>query len=547
MHISIKKNILILFFINFCFVLFCTQFNLEIEDIIIESCYVTISIIGFIILSKTKFKLLQIGWIIIISSFMVDLIDEFDNYIHIPRVIDKYYNDISLLVGLLITVISFSLIIKQLKKMVIFDPLTGLLNRRGFFEKAEKELEIAIKNDTTVEVFFIDLNRFKMINDSLGHSVGDSLLREVSKRLKSHIRETDILSRVSGDEFLIMSQNTHRESIEKIASRIVDAFSNPFQVEEHNVIINASVGLSSFPTHGDNIEEIIKCADIAMYHSKIHGMKYEMYNSDMGHSICKKVILENDIRKGLENKEFYVHYQPQVDAKSNKIIGVEALLRWNHHTKGIISPLEYISLAEETGLIIPIGEMVLREACKQNKTWQEKGYENIKMSVNISIRQLQNNDFVNMVLNILEETKLDPKYLTLEIVETLVAKNMADISAKLNQLKEYGINISIDDFGTGYSSLSYLNDLPINSIKIDRSFVSHSTYNTKDQAIISMIITMAHSLNLSVVAEGVETNQQLEFLRKCGCDFIQGYFTGKPNGPIEIEKNYIQKLEVTQG
>ncbi|WP_176461721.1 putative bifunctional diguanylate cyclase/phosphodiesterase [Anaeromicrobium sediminis] len=478
---------------------------------------------------------------------MVDLIDEFDNYIHIPRVIDKYYNDISLLVGLLITVISFSLIIKQLKKMVIFDPLTGLLNRRGFFEKAEKELEIAIKNDTTVEVFFIDLNRFKMINDSLGHSVGDSLLREVSKRLKSHIRETDILSRVSGDEFLIMSQNTHRESIEKIASRIVDAFSNPFQVEEHNVIINASVGLSSFPTHGDNIEEIIKCADIAMYHSKIHGMKYEMYNSDMGHSICKKVILENDIRKGLENKEFYVHYQPQVDAKSNKIIGVEALLRWNHHTKGIISPLEYISLAEETGLIIPIGEMVLREACKQNKTWQEKGYENIKMSVNISIRQLQNNDFVNMVLNILEETKLDPKYLTLEIVETLVAKNMADISAKLNQLKEYGINISIDDFGTGYSSLSYLNDLPINSIKIDRSFVSHSTYNTKDQAIISMIITMAHSLNLSVVAEGVETNQQLEFLRKCGCDFIQGYFTGKPNGPIEIEKNYIQKLEVTQG
>ncbi|WP_052712272.1 sensor domain-containing protein [Domibacillus indicus] len=423
---------------------------------------------------------------------------------------------------------------RQVKKMAHYDDLTSLPNRRLFQKKLGKALTASEKNGESFAVMFLDLDRFKNINDTLGHNNGDLLLKKVADRLQHCIRQTDTAARLGGDEYAILLPSIKRKEAELIARRICEEMNHFFLIEKLDIFISTSIGISMYPDDGANAETLIRNADAAMYFAKESGKNnYQFFTSDLHRNISERMMLERELHRAIEEQQFHLVYQPQVDIASNKIIGAEALLRWNHPETGFISPADFIPLAEETGLIIPIGTWVLEHACKQNKAWQDAGLNPIRISVNVSLRQFMQHNFVEEVERILERTGLAPEWLDIEITESMTA-DVSYAQKILNRLHSLGIHISIDDFGTGYSSLSYLSSFPITRLKIDQSFVSDLTENR--QAIVKTIIDLAQNLNLNVIAEGVESKEQARLLMALKCEEAQGYLYAKPLSSEEMKK-----------
>lgn len=417
---------------------------------------------------------------------------------------------------------------EKINQMIYRDPLTGLPNRLLLNDRLAQALDQANNNKQTLGIMFIDLDRFKYINDTLGHAVGDELLIEVAKRIETCVGKADTVSRQGGDEFIVLVPNTTSDEVTKKAQKIIDSFSHSVMLNEQELFVTPSIGISLYPGDGRDIEALIKNADTAMYRVKEQGKNnFQFYTPEMNEAVTKKMQLEVGLRKALERNEFHIVYQPQIDVKTGQVIGAEALLRWEHPELGSISPAEFIPIAEETGLILQIGEWVLRGACLQNKQWQKDGFRELRVAVNISSRQFQQSDLVERVSEILKETGLAPEYLELELTESIIQDSKYAV-AKMQQLKEMGIHLSIDDFGTGYSSLSYLKTFPIHTLKIDRSFTSNIYTDTKDASLVETIIAMAHNLDLKVIAEGVETEEQLQFLQQKQCNEAQGYFFSRP-------------------
>lgn len=416
------------------------------------------------------------------------------------------------------------------------DDLTGLPNRVMFKYRLEQAIAESARRGTLMAVLLLDMDRFKAINDTLGHAVGDDLLKILGGRLFSCVREIDTVARLAGDEFaVILPDLTHVEDAARVAKKILHAFAPPFHVDGHELFISASIGIAAYPADGDNLDMLLRNVDIAMYHAKEHGRNtFQLYATEMNTKAFERLSLENALRHALERNELFLHYQPQVDLRTGKIIAVEALLRWQHPELGMISPLQFIPIAEETGMITPIGEWVLHTACAQNKAWQVAGLPHLRVAVNLSARQLRPTCFLHFIEQTLQETGLAPRYLELELTESMLMHDAENAIAMLTALGAMGVDISIDDFGTGYSSLTYLKRLPINALKIDKSFVSDIPGDLDDAAIAATIIVMAHNLGIRVIAEGVETQEQKDFLVSHACDAMQGYLFSRPVEPGKI-------------
>ncbi|TVY11047.1 EAL domain-containing protein [Paenibacillus cremeus] len=426
------------------------------------------------------------------------------------------------------------------------DYLTGLPNRRSFITSLQDRLE---SNDgsSRFAVIFVDLDRFKFVNDTFGHSVGDLLLKAVAERISEEIAGHGTVSRTGGDEFILEILHQTREDVAQVAQNILTKLSKPFICEGNELFVTPSLGISLFPEHGKAAETLVNNADIAMYRAKEQGRNnYQFFAYEMNEVISKRVKLEKRLRTALDNNEILLHYQPQIDLRTGRITGNEALVRWNQPEMGLISPMEFIPIAEETGMIVPIGEWVLRRACEQNVTWQKQGHYPMKVSVNLSARQFLQKNFIENVQLILKETGLDPTLLELEITESIAMHNEEYVIAKLNALRSLGIRIAIDDFGTGYSSLSYIKKLPINTLKIDKSFLFDIKNDSDNEEITSTIIAMAQSMKLQVIAEGVETKEQLKFLQQRKCDEAQGYLFSKPLAAEALEQLFAHQ-EVAVG
>lgn len=423
---------------------------------------------------------------------------------------------------------------KQMEEQLIYqatyDALTNLPNRVLLEDRLTQAIQRARRFKTKIAILFFDLDRFKLVNDSLGHNIGDILLQAVGNRLQACIRESDTLARWGGDEFVIILPDieTHKD-IMPIINRCQEALAEVFRLDAHEIGITSSVGISIFPGDGKDVNSLLKNADSAMYNAKQEGPnRHSYYQSHMNARAMELLELERDLRYALENKEFILHYQPAVDLKNSEIIGAEALLRWVHPTKGLIPPYQFIELAEETGLILDIGEWVLRTACAQNKAWQKAGLPEIVISVNLSSHQFRHKNLVQSVAHALKSTKLDPRHLELELTESSIMGNTELYLRAMEDLKALGIALSIDDFGTGYSSLSYLKRFPVSKLKIDRSFIKDLPKDEDDGAIVLAIIALAQQLKLSVTAEGVETEEQLHFFKEHECQEIQGYYFSRP-------------------
>ncbi|MGA9227377.1 MAG: EAL domain-containing protein, partial [Mesobacillus sp.] len=389
--------------------------------------------------------------------------------------------------------------------------------------------------DQELAVLFLDLDRFKIINDTKGHRVGDLLLKVVASRLKNAVQDKGLVSRQGGDEFIILLKGLNKAQVIEVAERILGEFSEGIDVENQEFFVTPSIGISMAPGDGQDEETLIKHADTAMYLAKERGKNnFQFYTNQLHGLSSRKMELENGLRKALEQDQLMLHYQPQVNLETGKIIGVEALVRWQHPENGIISPGEFIPLAEETGLIVPLGKWVLQKASAQNKEWHDKGFSSIPISVNISVRQLQEDRFIDTVKQILDQTGLDPSYLDLEITESIM-QNSENTAMILNQLKDLGVTLAIDDFGTGYSSLSLLKHLPIDKIKIDKSFVDDIIHHANQGAMVKTIIDMGHNLQFDVIAEGVEEQEQVAFLLRNGCMIGQGYHFSRPLPPDAME------------
>ncbi|HEX3032039.1 MAG TPA: EAL domain-containing protein, partial [Bacillota bacterium] len=432
-------------------------------------------------------------------------------------------------------------LMNQMSHQAYHDALTGLPNRLLFNDRLNVAINLAKRDGQQLAVMFLDMDRFKMVNDMLGHAEGDMLLKDVARRLSESVRITDTLARLGGDEFtLVVSQLGSPEDAKLIGDKILQVFRDPFVISDHEFHLSVSIGVAIFPTHGTEPLTLMKHADTAMYHVKEQGgNNCQIYSRELDVNIEERLIRENSLRKALENEEFMLYYQPIVDVETGRVFGLEALLRWQHPELGLVTPQDFIPLAEEIGLIIPLGDWVLQQACAQNKAWQEAGYAPVRVTVNLSGKQFQKGDLVENVRRVLEETGLEAQWLELEITETVAMQNMDYTIKTLQQLGQMGVRFAIDDFGTGYSSLSYLRRFPIHTLKIDRSFIGDIVNNPEDAAIVSTIIVLANNLNLEIVAEGVEENNQVEFLRKRKCRNMQGYFFGRPMPPKTVENGFL--------
>ncbi len=436
---------------------------------------------------------------------------------------------------------------EKIRHLAYYDYITKLPNGILLKDRLEQGIKQAQLHNEQLAVLFIDLDRFKKINDTMGHSNGDILLQKVATRLGDCVRSGDTVSRQGGDEFTIFMPSIKSvKEVEEVAERILDRLKRPFEINGREVFITTSIGISLFPKDGESVEFLIKNADIAMYQSKeLAGNNYKVYQSGMNILLPESIKLENSLYRALEREEFELYYQPQLDMNINEIVGIEALIRWNHSEMGMVLPYKFIHLAEETGLIVPIGEWVLKTACKQMKKWNEQRSTPLRLSVNMSVGQFNQENFIQMINNILEETQLEPSLLELELTENLIIQNTEHVLGIMHQLKQLGIRISIDDFGTGYSSLVYLKKLPIDTLKIDRAFVKDVIKNEKDAAITNTIINLAQNLNLNVIAEGVETEEQIEFLTSKNCFLMQGYCFSPPLCVEDITPRLIDKQKVT--
>jgi diguanylate cyclase (GGDEF)-like protein/PAS domain S-box-containing protein len=414
------------------------------------------------------------------------------------------------------------------------DNLTNLPNRTYLSTHLSEILIRSFWQKRVVAVLFLDLDNFKKVNDTLGHNFGDLLLKEVGDRLKECLREGDIVSRLGGDEFVLVLVDIAKLSdISIIAQKILTALSEPFEIEKTELYVTASIGISAFPSDGESAETLLKNADTAMYRAKEKGKnQFELFSAAMSGRFHERLALETDLHRALERGDIFLNYQPQMDLNTGEVIATEALVRWKRNGVKLTSPIDFIPLAEETGLIVPIGEWVLRTAVSQNKAWQDSGIAPIRVAINLSARQFQQRNLLEMIRKVLQETGMNAKFLELELTESVLMQNEKETIDLLFDLHETGVRLSIDDFGTGYSSLSYLQRFPINSLKIDRSFIKDIPGNQGNCAIVRSIITLGHSLQLKVIAEGVETEEQLQFLKANDCDEIQGYLFSRPL-PVE--------------
>ena len=419
---------------------------------------------------------------------------------------------------------------KQIQYLAYYDALTGLPNRTLLEDRMATALAGARRRNDKVAILFFDLDRFKDINDSMGHPVGDVLLQQVAERLKTCAREQDTVARVGGDEFIIMLTGLKDVPDTAIAAeRLMDAMIGLYSIQGHAVGITCSVGISIFPEHGADGEVLIKNADAAMYSAKESGgNNFRFFTEDMNAQVMERLALENGLRLALDKKELFLVYQPQVDIASGKITGLEALLRWQHPELGLVPPDKFIRIAENSGLILPIGEWVLRTACSQVRKWQDEGLPAVTIAVNVSAIQFRQDGFCELIRRVLDETGLAPHYLELELTESLLLANADVMFSVVEELNAMGLTLAVDDFGTGYSSFSYLKRYRVSKLKIDRIFIRDVAVNPDDAAITSAIISMAKSLRLKVIAEGVETEAQMSFLRAHRCDEIQGYYFSKP-------------------
>ena len=418
------------------------------------------------------------------------------------------------------------------------DTLTGLANRNLLRERLTQAITEAERKNTPIWVVFVDLDRFKFVNDTLGHEAGDTLLKVLAGRLQSAARDADTVARVGGDEFvLVLPEHPEDGPGLAVLQRLMDAVAEPLVIQDHEFILTCSIGVATYPIDGNTAESLTKHADIAMYRAKEMGRNtFQFYTAAMNERTLDRLSIEADLRHALERNEFTLHYQPQVSLSSGRIVGMEALLRWQHPVHGMIAPARFIGLAEEMGLIVPIGAWVLRTACIQTKAWQQAGLGDLRVAVNLSARQFTQKALVQSIADVLQATGLAPQLLELELTESMVMSDVENVIAILRNLKGLGVQISIDDFGTGYSSLSYLRRFPIDVLKIDQSFVNDLTVDVDDAAIVTSIISLAHSLRLHVIAEGVETAEQLAFLRAHGCDQMQGYFFSRPVAAEAFER-----------
>jgi diguanylate cyclase (GGDEF)-like protein len=417
------------------------------------------------------------------------------------------------------------------------DPLTGLPTRTYYDFQLRDTLIKAKETNQFVAIVFLDLDGLKIVNHTFGHAMGDLLLQQVAKRLGVCIDQKGVLARLGGDEFLIFQMMRDPNEAEGLARKIIETLHASFVCDEEELHVITHVGVSIFPKDGERIETLLRNADTALYRAKEEGKtNFQIYTPEMSTEAEKRVILENSFRRALKRKEFVVYYQPQLDIQTGQIVGMEALVRWQNPEFGLVSPMEFIPIAERTGLIIPMGEWVLQQACAQNKAWQRLDLPRLTVAVNLSARQFQQQDVVKMIGKALHETRLDPDCLELEITESYAMQNADFTIAVLRDLKRMGVRVSIDDFGTGYSSLSYLKQFPIDTLKIDRSFVRDLSAATSDAAIADAVIALAHSLKLLVVAEGVETPEQLAILKRHRCDRMQGYLFSPPVPAPQFEK-----------
>lgn len=425
----------------------------------------------------------------------------------------------------------------------LHDPLTDLPNRMLFMDHLALELAETRRNHKMLAVMFLDLDNFKNINDTLGHSMGDKLLKEVAGRLKTCIRETDTIARIGGDEFnILLADISHADDAVPIAKKIMSLFKEPFKIDNQELYVTVSIGISICPNDSESAEALLKNADIAMYHAKGEGRNnYQFHSSAVNIRTLEKMLLENDLRQMIESGELVLHYQPQLNMDTRQILCAEALVRWRHPELGLLNPSRFLPIAEEIGVITYIDEWVLRTACAQSRAWQKAGYKPIRVTVNLSTRQFQKSNLVKMISRILEESGLAPELLELDIAESAVMQNIEFTIANLTRLADIGIGISVDDFGLRYSCLSSLKRLHVQKLKIDKSFIRELKVDRTHQAIVNAMIAVGHTMNLEVVAEGVETDDQLTFLHSSGCDEIQGYLSGEPLPSVEFEKSVMTR------
>lgn len=442
---------------------------------------------------------------------------------------------------------------EQIQYLSYYDPLTGLPNRALYENRVPQALSLAQRNQQTAAVILLNIDRFKNINDTLGHHVGDLLVRSVAERLTSRMRGSDIVARFSDGFALLITQMSRSADIPKVAGQakddaveivesILTGFSSPFEIGGQDLFVTASAGISVYPHDGQDAHALLQTAGIALGRVQDQGGNgYQFYCPEMNATAVRALTLENDLRRAIERDEFVLHYQPQVDAVTGEILAVEALIRWVHPTLGFVAPGEFIPLAESNGFIVPIGEWTLRTACAQLRSWKAEGFDNLRMSVNLSARQFEQANLLPMVAGVMADNGFDPHCLEFEITESAVMKNAERAISLMRRLKEMQIQIAIDDFGSGYSSLSYLKRFPINRLKIDQSFVREAVGSATDAAIIMAIITLARNLGLRVIAEGVETPEQLAMLRNLGCDEIQGFLISKPMPAESLQELLVRR------
>lgn len=425
---------------------------------------------------------------------------------------------------------------ETIKHMAYHDPLTGLPNRFVFQDRIHQSFSFAARHQKMVGLLFLDLDRFKAINDTLGHMIGDQLLKEVSNRLQNGLRSCDTISRFGGDEFnILVTEVTQESDIQMVAHKIIRSMEYPFYLDDRELYVTCSIGIAIYPKDCQDAENLVKKADTALYRAKELGRNnFQTYNEAMGSLALERMAMESSLRHALERHEFRVYYQPQVNLISGKVVGVEALVRWKHPSGEIVPPSSFIPLAEEIGFIAPIGEWVLRTACLQAKAWQNEGFAPLRIGVNVSVMQFNMPDFSAMVSEIINEAGIGPEWVNLEITESVIVKNAEEAIAKFQELHDVGITIAIDDFGIGYSCLSYLKDFRVDQLKMDRAFVRNLPHEKNDVNIAGSIVKMAHDLKMSVIAEGVENEEQFNFLRSLGCNEVQGYIISKPVPPEEI-------------
>ncbi|MEK4031177.1 EAL domain-containing protein [Pseudobacillus sp. FSL P4-0506] len=426
---------------------------------------------------------------------------------------------------------------KMIYHLAYHDTLTDLPNRRLFMKHLREEIKKAKSSSSQLAVMFIDLDRFKFVNDSWGHENGDFILTKAAERIKKSLRSSDLVARLGGDEFTVLLSGISKiEELERLVERIHLDFQEPLEIAGQMYTPSCSIGIATFPQDGEKAGELLSKADTALYFVKERGRNgYAFFEAEMEEKSLERILLENELRKAIQLEQFHIDYQPKIDLSKNILIGMEALVRWNHPELGKISPNNFIPLAEETGIIIPLGEWVLRRGCEQNKEWQDKGYTPLKISINLSARQISDPDIVRKIEKILIETRLEPKWLEIEVTESVFV-NIENAITILQQLRDLGIHISIDDFGTGYSSFSYIKHLPVDTLKIDASFIRDIHQNKESQAIVQAVLTLSQTLGINVIAEGVENQGQLNVLREDGCLQGQGFLFSKPLSSQDFEE-----------